>query len=50
VNAIASVSEYDRGHAEIAPDAKDDEGESSTDINDDGEALDSVVEESLPTK
>ena len=46
VNAIASVSDYNRGRDEIALDA-DDEGASNANTND-SEALDSVAEESLP--
>jgi hypothetical protein len=50
VNAIASVSDYNRGREEIALDAKnDDEGASNANSND-REALDSVAEESLPAR
>jgi hypothetical protein len=46
-NAIASVSDYNRGRDEIAPDAKNGEGASNANGND-REALDLVAEESLP--
>jgi hypothetical protein len=48
VNAIASVSDYNRGRDEIALDAKNDEEGASNANSNDREALDSVAEELLP--
>jgi hypothetical protein len=50
VNAIASVPDYNRGRDEIALDAKNDEEGASNANSNDREALDSVVEESLPAR